>query len=150
MLTGKPTARQLSHAPPDALAHEQVTRAAWHGILEFVTELSVSTSVHDGESGPCTVIGLAGEADVSTRAMAEVFDAEVAKRPRLLVVDLSALSFIDSAALSVLMRTHRALARDGGTLALVNPSPRVARILELIDIAHVIPVYANLTEATAR
>jgi anti-sigma B factor antagonist len=106
--------------------------------------------VHDGEGGPCTVICLAGEADVSTRAMAEVFDAEVAKRPRLLVVDLSALRFIDSSALRVLMRTHRALNRDGGTLALVSPSPRVARILDLIDIAHAIPVYANLTEATTQ
>ena len=115
-----------------------------------MTELSVSTSVHDGEGGPCTVIGLTGEADVSTRAMADAFDAEVAKRPRLLVVDLSELRFIDSSALRVLMRTHRALDRDGGTLALVSPSPRVARILDLIDIAHAIPVYANLAEATAR
>ena len=81
--------------------------------------------------------------------MAEVFDAEVAKRPRLLVVDLSALSFIDSAALSVIMRTYRALHRDGSTLALVSPSPAVARILDLIDIAHTIPVYPSLREATA-
>jgi anti-anti-sigma factor len=114
-----------------------------------VTELSVSVSVHDGEGGPCTVIRLAGEADVSTRVMAEVFDAEVAKRPRLLVVDLSALSFIDSSALSVIMRTYRALHRDGCTLALAGPSPAVARILDLIDIAHTIPVYASLREATA-
>jgi stage II sporulation protein AA (anti-sigma F factor antagonist) len=81
--------------------------------------------------------------------MAEVFDAEVAGRPRLLVVDLSALSFIDSSALSVIMRSYRALHRDGGTLALVGPSPAVARILDLIDIAHTIPVYASLREATA-
>lgn len=82
--------------------------------------------------------------------MAEAFDAEVARRPRLLVVELSALSFIDSSALSVLMRAHRALHRNGGTLALVSPSSSVARVLELIDIAHVIPVYASLNEATAR
>jgi stage II sporulation protein AA (anti-sigma F factor antagonist) len=119
------------------------------GILGIVTDLSVSVSEHDGESGPCRVITLAGEADVSTSAMAEAFDAEVAKRPRLLVVDLSALSFIDSSALSVLMRSSRALDRDGGTLALVDPSPAVARILDLINIAHTIPVYASLREATA-
>jgi anti-anti-sigma factor len=114
-----------------------------------VTQLSVSVSVHDGEGGPCTVICLAGEADVTTPAMAEVFDAEVAKRPRLLVVDLSALGFIDSSALSVIMVTYRALYRDGGTLALVSPSPTVARVLELIDIAGTIPVCATLEEAIA-
>lgn len=95
------------------------------------------------------MIQLVGEADASTRAMAEAFDAEVAKKPRRLVVDLSGLSFIDSSALSVIMRTCRALQRDGSTLALVSPSPAIARILQLIDIARVIPVYQNLEEATA-
>jgi anti-sigma B factor antagonist len=95
------------------------------------------------------VIQLVGEADVSTRAMSEAFDAEVAKKPRLLVVDLSGLSFIDSSALSVIMRTFRALQRDGSALALVSPSPAVARILQLIDIARMIPVYPSLEEATA-
>jgi stage II sporulation protein AA (anti-sigma F factor antagonist) len=125
------------------------SRSGWHGILKIVTELAVSVTVHDGGAGPCTVIQLVGEADVSTRAMADVFDAEVVKRPRLLVVDLSGLSFIDSSALSVIMRTHRAVHRDGGTLALVSPSPAVARILQLIDIAGTIPVYPTLEEATA-
>jgi anti-sigma B factor antagonist len=114
-----------------------------------VTELSVSVTVHDGKGGPCTVIQLAGEADLSTRAMAEVFAAEVARRPRLLIVDLAGLSFIDSSALGVIMRTHRALREDGGKLALVSPSPAVARILQLIDIARTIPVYPSLKEATA-
>jgi anti-sigma B factor antagonist len=114
-----------------------------------VTELLVSVTVHDGGGGPCTVIQLAGEADVSTRAVSEVFDAEVAKRPRLLVVDLSGLSFIDSWALSVIMRANRALRRDGSTLALVSPSPAVARVLQLVDIAHMMPVYTDLEDATA-
>jgi anti-sigma B factor antagonist len=114
-----------------------------------VAELAVSVTVHDGEAGPCTVIQLVGEADASTHEMSNVFDAEVAKRPRLLVVDLSGLSFIDSSALGVIMRTYRALHSDGGTLALVSPSPAVARILQLIDIAHMISVYPTLGEATA-
>jgi stage II sporulation protein AA (anti-sigma F factor antagonist) len=79
--------------------------------------------------------------------MAAAFDAEVVKRPWLLVVDLSGLSFIDSSALSVIMRTYRALHRGGSTLALVSPSPAVSRILQLVDIAQTIPVYANLQEA---
>ncbi len=114
-----------------------------------MTGLSVSVTVHDCQGGPCTVIQLVGEADVSTLAMSEAFAAEVARKPRLLIVDLSGLSFIDSWALSVIMRTYRALQRDDGTLALVNPSPSVARVLQLIDIARVIPVYPTLEEATA-
>lgn len=120
-----------------------------HGILETVTGLSVSVTVRDAEGAPCTVIQLVGEADATTQSMSEVFAAEVAKQPRLLVVDLSGLSFIDSWALSVIMRTYRALERQGGRLALVSPSPSVARILQLIDIARMIPVFPSLEEATA-
>lgn len=109
----------------------------------------MSVAVRDAASGPCTVVKLVGQADVSTRAMSEVFSAEVAKRPRLLVVDLSGLSFIDSSALSVIVRTYRALHSDGGKLALVSPSAAVARILELVDIAHTIPVFSSVEEAAA-
>ena len=81
--------------------------------------------------------------------MSEALAAEVAKAPQLLVVDLSRLSFIDSSALGAIIRTYRALHRTGGKLALVNPSPSVARILQLVDIAHTIPVYLSVEEATA-
>jgi anti-anti-sigma factor len=114
-----------------------------------VTELSVSVTEQDVEGGSRTVIQLVGEADASTWAMSEVFDAEVAKKPRLMVVDLSGLTFIDSTALRVIMRTHRALHREGGTLALVSPTPAVARVLELINIARTIPIYPSLAAATA-
>ena len=120
-----------------------------HDILETVSELSVSVAVHQGEAGPCTVIQLVGEADVSTQAISETFAAEIARKPGLLVVDLAGLSFIDSWALSVIMRTNRALRRDGGTLVLVSPTASVARILQLIDIASMIPVYPDLAAATA-
>jgi hypothetical protein len=58
-------------------------------MITGVTELSVSVSVEDREGGSRTVVRLAGEADVTTRALAEVLGAEAAKKPRLLLVDLS-------------------------------------------------------------
>lgn len=114
-----------------------------------MTELAVHVAVHDTVAGPCTVVELVGQADVSAQEMSEAFAAEVGKAPRLLVVDLSKLSFIDSWALSVIFRANRAVRASGGELALVNPAPAVARILELVDIAHMIPVYASVDEAIA-
>jgi len=38
------------------------------------------------------VVRLAGEADITTRALAEVLGAETAKKPRLLLVDVSGLT----------------------------------------------------------
>lgn len=109
-------------------------------MIAAVTELSVSVSVEDREGGSTTVVRLVGEADVTTQALAEVLSAEVAKKPRLLLVDVSGLAFIDSAALHQIVRAHRKLRADGCRLELVGPSRAVARILQLSALDQVIPV----------
>jgi anti-sigma B factor antagonist len=108
-----------------------------------VTELSVSVRVADREDGSCTIVQLAGEADMTTRALAEVLSAEVAKKPRLLLLDASQLTFIDSACLHEIVRAHRALRADDGRLELVEPSPVVARVLQLSGLDQVIQVRAR-------
>jgi anti-sigma B factor antagonist len=112
-------------------------------MITGVTELSVSVSVEDREGGSRTVVRLAGEADVTTQALAEVLDAEVAKKPRLLLVDVSGLAFIDSAALHQIVQAHRKLRADGCQLELVGPSRAVARILQLSALDQVIPVRSS-------
>lgn len=86
------------------------------------------------------MVRLAGEADVTTQALAEVLGAEAAKKPSLLLVDVSELTFIDSAALHQIVQAHRKLRADGCRLELVGPSREVARILQLSAIDQVIPV----------
>jgi anti-anti-sigma factor len=116
-------------------------------ILRVVTELSVSVSTEDGAGGSRTVVRLVGEADVTTRVLTEVLDAEAAKKPRLLLMDVSGLVFIDSAALREIVRAYRRLRADGCLLALVSPSPGMARVLQLSALDQVIPVYASAEEA---
>jgi len=115
-----------------------------------VTELSVSVSSEHGQDGSRVVVWLAGEADVTTRELGDVLGAEAAKQPRLLLVDLSGLTFIDSAALHEIVRAHRRLRADGGRLVLVGPSTAVARVLELSALDQVIPVHATANEAGAQ
>jgi anti-anti-sigma factor len=85
-----------------------------------VAGLSVSVEPSDGKGRSRTVIRLAGEADASTGAVREVLGAEAAKRPRLLLVEMSALTFIDSSALSVILKLHRDLDGTGCRLALIS------------------------------
>jgi anti-sigma B factor antagonist len=92
---------------------------------------------------------LAGEADITTHALRETLDEECSKKPRLLVLDVSRLTFIDSSALTVLVQASKKLAQDGGGLALVDPAPTVARLLRLTEIDQVLPVYASVEEAAA-
>jgi anti-sigma B factor antagonist len=96
------------------------------------------------------VVRLVGEADVTTRALGDVLSAEAVKKPRLLLVDMSGLTFIDSAGLHELVRAHRRLRADGCQLGLLSPSPAVDRILQLSALDQVIPVYASAEEADAQ
>lgn len=66
------------------------------------------------------------------------------------MVEASSLTFIDSAALHVLVRTHRGLHSAGRRLALVSPTPAVMRVLQLSGLDRVIAVYPSLAEAAGR
>jgi anti-sigma B factor antagonist len=113
-----------------------------------VTELSVSVSPGDREGGCPTVVKLVGEADTTNRqALAEVLAAETGKKPPRLLLDISGLAFIDSAALHEIIRAHRALRSEGCQMALVSPTHSVTRILQLSGIDQVIPVQASDEEA---
>jgi anti-sigma B factor antagonist len=112
-----------------------------------VENLTVSAAELDFAGGPCTVLRLAGEADVTTKALAAALDAAVARKPRLLLVEMSALTFIDSSAVHQVTRAYQRLKAEGGALALVSPSGPVARLLDLTQIDRVIPVYRSIEEA---
>jgi anti-sigma B factor antagonist len=106
----------------------------------------MSVSTEDGEHGTRIVVSLVGEADVTTRVLGDVLGAEAAKKPRLLLVDMSELAFIDSSALHEIVRVHRRLRADGCLLAIVSPSPAVARVLQLSALDQLIPVHASAEE----
>ena len=112
----------------------------------------LTTSVATVESGsePYTLVELVGEADVTNSdALREVLDAEVAKRPRSLIIDLSGLRFMDSSALHVILRANRAMDRQGGVVALASARDPVAKMLRLTAADQLIPVYASVSDASA-
>ena len=82
-------------------------------------------------------------------ALREVLDAEVAKQPRTMIIDLSSLRFMDSSALHVILRATRVMDRQGGVLALASPREAVAKMLRLTAADQLIPVYPSVSEATA-
>jgi anti-sigma B factor antagonist len=115
-----------------------------------VTDLRISVRVVPAGDGGCSVMSLAGEADVTTTALRDALTAEVAEgKPRLLLADMTALAFIDSAAMQMIITAHRVFRHEGGTLALASPGPAVARALKLAGISDVVPVYGSVADAIA-
>jgi anti-sigma B factor antagonist len=111
--------------------------------------LTTSVTKVESTSDPYILVSLSGEADVTNSdALREVLDAEVAKKPRTLVIDLGELRFMDSSALHVILRANRTMDRHGGLVALARPREPVARMLHLTAADQLIPVYDSVAEAT--
>jgi anti-sigma B factor antagonist len=85
-------------------------------------------SVQTGEGAWTLAVG--GELDLYTAP--DVRD-ELAALPEdaHVVVDLTAMTFVDSAGVAALLVAARRLRMNGGTLALVIDDPRVLRVLEV-------------------
>ena len=56
------------------------------------------------------------------------------------VIDLSQVAFLDSAALGLLMISHRQLQAEKRTLSLAYPQPTVRQIIELANLHKTIPL----------
>ena len=86
----------------------------------------------DGELDLATV-------DLVTDAFADLRD----ERPELVVIDLSALRFIDARGLRALQGVDRELRAAGGRLVLAMPSPNVVRVLALAELDPQISVWSH-------
>ena len=92
-----------------------------------------------GEDGP--VVVLSGEADATTsEKLREMLATQLGTGARLVTVDASELSFLDSVSLRILVRAARALQARNGTLEVACPQPPVARVLEIIGADEIVAI----------
>jgi anti-anti-sigma factor len=98
--------------------------------------------------GGCLVGRVSGEMDYLTKTdFLALFDALVDTRPPSLVLDLSGVTFCDSAGLGALLAAQRiAKARDT-VLALACAPPPLRRILELTGADQVLTLYGTVGDA---
>jgi len=84
------------------------------------------------DRGIVAVVRVKGEVDTATAPrMGEVVDEQMA-RGRRVVLELSAVEFMDLHGLAVLMRASRRARADGGGFALERPAPCVIRLIDLV------------------
>jgi anti-sigma B factor antagonist len=94
--------------------------------------LSIERSDVDGE----VVLTLAGELDaISAPELERHLDALAAKRSPRVVLDLSGLSFVDSAGVSVLLKAKHEAEGSGRRLILRNATEQVRRVFSLVGLA---------------
>lgn len=105
-------------------------------------EVGVEQAGRDGVD----VLRIAGELDLTTVADADARISEADSGD--LVLDLTGLTFLDSAAVHLLFRTVRRLHGEERKLAFVVPAGSPAhRIVEILDLGSAAPVRASIDEA---
>jgi anti-anti-sigma factor len=95
-----------------------------------------------------TIVSLEGELDIATTpALRERLLNVFRPGARLLVIDLSGVSFCDVSALAVLVATQRRAGRLGITVRLSAPRPQVTRLLRVTGLDQCFTIRATLDDA---
>lgn len=101
-------------------------------------------------SGQTAVVSAAGEIDLTNAeylrdALLSTLNAGAAG----LVVDLTAATFLDSAGVTALVRASRRASANEAALRLAVTAPAVLRVIELVGLNQLVPVYPSVAEAIA-
>src|ERR1700744_3675700 len=97
--------------------------------------------------GETTVLSLIGEIDIQSapELVARLSELE-AQEDRDVVIDLSAVDFLDSSALGALISAHRSLAEAGRSLRIACPRPQISKIFRITRVADVIELYETVDD----
>ena len=84
-----------------------------------------------------------GELDIATTPILErAFEAVYEGDAAMIIVDLTQLSFIDSAGIRALLQMNEACEADD-RLRVVNGSPAVVRVLDISGVRHHLPIISS-------
>jgi anti-sigma B factor antagonist len=104
-------------------------------------------SAHDDYS----LVAVTGEVDVATAPLLrDRLNAVIAAAPPLVVVDLLAVSFIDSTALGVLIGAQKRCGESDRGFRLVVSEARILKIFEITGLTDLFAVFPTTEEALTR
>ena len=105
---------------------------------------------HTRRDGPWSITTIAGDLDVvGGPDLRQHVMKEVREGNHLLVLDLTAVDFIDSFGLGVLVGALKRVRLLDGDLRLVVPEPRIRRVFEVCDLDRVFTLHTTAEGAVA-
>ena len=94
-------------------------------------EQSAALTVRDEWDGEVAVLTVGGEIDMANvGALSEVLDDVIRKDPERVIIDLAAVSYLDSTAIHAFVRARHHLPGEC-SVVLRSPQPQAQRIFEL-------------------
>jgi len=103
----------------------------------------------DDLAGGITKAVLRGRFDTTGAVVVELPFNKVATEKQKIVVDLSAVNFLASYGIRVLLVGAKVVKSKGGSLVIVCPDNNVAKVLKTAGMDSLIPIYQTEAAATA-
>ena len=117
------------------------------GSLPTVDTIRIET---DGLPVDTGILVLEGELSIGTGVRVPLAVDEQLRDGRVrLIIDLSAVDFIESSGLSLLLNAQRRVQRASGVLAVVEPAERVRRVFEMTRLDRAFRLCPSREEALA-
>ena len=110
-----------------------------------MAELSFSTEPR----GASVVVSVRGELDITSRQRFDDCLSEAAASSDRVILDMSAVDFMDTSALAVIVGHWRRQVAAGGMLLLAGARYRYTRALWITGLADRLPMYGSVDEALA-
>ena len=110
-----------------------------------VQDFGLSSQVRDG----AFVVNLSGDLDIVTSRRLDETLVEARRDHRQVVLDLSAVDFMDTSSLAVIVSHWKALAQAGGSLSLAGARYQYTRTLWITGLASRIPMFDTVDLAIA-
>ena len=110
-----------------------------------MTELQFSTEPHDS----AVVVGVRGEIDVVNSQQFDDYLSEAGPPGDRVVLDLSAVDFMDTSALAVIVGHWRQHTEAGGMFLLAGARYRYTKALWITGLADRLPMFDDVTAALA-
>jgi anti-sigma B factor antagonist len=111
---------------------------------------SVSFGIDVSHQADWVVLHVSGELDLSSApAFRHRVVSTVAEGGHRLVVDLTAVDHLDSIGIGLILGAQKRVRTHGGVVRVVADAPRICRVLELTDLARIVPVYSSVVAALA-
>ena len=120
--------------------------AATLSVINFDIQLASAEGQH-------TTVVLAGEFDVSAAVRLRQWIADLLvqpRGPRRITLDLTDVDFIDSSAIGLLVGTTKRLRAMGGDLVIQHCSPRVRRVIDLVELGEFLTIATDAEQPNAQ
>lgn len=101
----------------------------------------------DEHADAYSIVAVRGEVDLHTASKVQYAIERGSEGVETVVVDMSDVAFMDSTALSTLMRAKETLEKDGTSLRLTAPSGAVQRIFEVTGFGDYFEIYPSREDA---